>query len=154
MAIRRRAGSISALASPGLRTSQYKTHPLQLDGEPCGQPNDHLGTRSNARLSAQRLYDFLPGKPHPYGYQTLSFPGVAAEFGLAGYWRGGSKQPAIRRLLERVLNSGTGRFSALIAKIVERSLTYRKRSNPVTRDEIERLNAALLAARVQDSRPA
>jgi hypothetical protein len=103
---------------------------------------------------AQRLYDFLPGKPHPYGDQTLSFPGVAAELGLAGYWRGGSKQPAIRRLLERVLNGGASRYSALIARIVERSLSYRKRSNPVTRDEIERLNAALLAARVQDSRPA
>ena len=59
---------------------------------------------------AQRLYEFLPGKPHPYGDQTLSFPGVAAELGLAGYWGGGSKQPAIRRLLEGVLNSGTGLF--------------------------------------------
>lgn len=93
---------------------------------------------------AQQLYEFLPGKPHPYGNQALSFPGVAAELGLAGYWQGGSKQPAIRALLEGVLNSGTGRFSALVTKIVERSVTYRKRNNPLTRDEIERLNEALL----------
>jgi hypothetical protein len=26
---------------------------------------------------AQHLYDFLPGKAHPYADQSLSFPGVA-----------------------------------------------------------------------------
>lgn len=26
---------------------------------------------------AEKLYPFLPGKPHPYADQTLSFPGVA-----------------------------------------------------------------------------
>jgi hypothetical protein len=92
---------------------------------------------------AQHLYQFLPGKPHPYAAQDLSFPGVAAELGLSVYWQGGSKQPAIRKLLEGVLNSGKGNFSALILKIVERSITYRKRSNPVARDEIERLNELL-----------
>jgi hypothetical protein len=73
----------------------------------------------------------------------------ASRLNLAWLGIGGAaanSRPSARRLLERVLNSGTGRFSALIAKIVERSLTYRKRSNPVTRDEIDRLNAALLAS--------
>ena len=62
---------------------------------------------------AQHLCDFLPGTPHPYADKDLSFPGVARELGLSPYWRGGSKQPAIRKMLEGVLNSGTGKFSPL-----------------------------------------
>jgi len=45
---------------------------------------------------AQHLYDFPPGKAHPYADQSLSFPGVAKALGLEKYWPGGSKQPAIR----------------------------------------------------------
>jgi hypothetical protein len=52
---------------------------------------------------AQHLYDFLPGKPHPYADQSLSFPGVAKALGLERYWPGGSKQPAIRSLLGSVI---------------------------------------------------
>ncbi len=32
---------------------------------------------------ADGFYPFLPGKPHPYANQSLSFPGVAAKLGLA-----------------------------------------------------------------------
>jgi len=92
---------------------------------------------------AQHLYGFLPGKAHPYGQQALSFPAVAEELGVGMHWPGGSKQPAIRRLLEGVLDSGSGRFSPLIVKIVERAITYRRRSNPITRDEIDALNGFL-----------
>lgn len=92
---------------------------------------------------AQHLYTFLPGKPHPYGPQDLSFRAVADEVGVGAHWRDGSKQPAIRRLLEGVLDSGSGRFSKLIVKIVERSMTYRKRSNPLTREELDALNGFL-----------
>lgn len=98
---------------------------------------------------AQLLCDFLPGSRPPYADQGLSFGGVAAELGLSRYWSGGSKHPAIRRLLEGVLTSGTGRFTDLIVKIVERSITYRKRSNPLTRAEIDRLNALLLKVSVK-----
>lgn len=97
---------------------------------------------------AQHLYDFLPGTPHPFADQTVSFAGVAAEVGVAGFWAGGSKRPAIRRLLEGVLDSGTGRFSPLMVKIVERGMTYR-RSNPITRQEIERLNELLRGLQFQ-----
>lgn len=90
---------------------------------------------------AQHLHKFLPGKPYPYADQDLSFPGVAAELDLSRSWQSGSKQPAIRKLPEGVLNSGTGRFSPLMVKIVQRSITHRKRNNPVSRDEIEQLNA-------------
>lgn len=40
---------------------------------------------------ADKLYPFLPGKPHPYADQSLSFPGVAAKLRLAQYWPAGSK---------------------------------------------------------------
>ena len=98
---------------------------------------------------AQHLYDFLPGTPHPYADKDLSFPGVARELGLSQYWQGGSKQPAIRKMLEGVLNSGTGRFSPLIMQIIQRSMTRRKRSDPITREEIERLNALLIRLSVK-----
>lgn len=89
------------------------------------------------------LYGFLPGKPHPYADPKLSFPGVAAELGLAHFWRDGSKRPALRYLLEGALND-TGKFCPLVLLIVQRGLTKRNSANPVQRDEIERLNAALL----------
>lgn len=69
---------------------------------------------------------------------------MARELGLSQYWQGGSKQPAIRKMLESVLNSGTGRFSPLIVQIVQRSMTRRKRNDPLTREEIEQLNALLI----------
>jgi hypothetical protein len=92
---------------------------------------------------AQHLYDFLPGNPHPYAHQNISFAGVANELGLGNYWPGGSKQPAIRHLLGSVITAKKD-FSALILKIVERSITYRKKSNSLTREHVERLNEILL----------
>jgi hypothetical protein len=92
---------------------------------------------------AQHLYPFLPGTPHPMADPRISFKGVARELGLGAYWAGGSKQPAIRRLLDGAIEGGTGQFSMLIIRVVERSITYRKRNNPLTREDIEQLNAAL-----------
>lgn len=90
---------------------------------------------------ADRLYPFLPGKPHPYADQSLSFPGVAAKLGLAQHWSAGSKGPAITRLLTETLESGTGRFCSLILAVVRHGITYRTNKEPVTREEIERLDA-------------
>jgi hypothetical protein len=64
--------------------------------------------------------------------------------GLARYWPGGSKQTAIRQLLEGALESGTGKFSPLIVRIVQRGITRRKRGDAVTRDDIETVNDLLL----------
>lgn len=92
---------------------------------------------------AQHMYHFLPGNPHPYADPRISFSGVAQELGLAAYWRGGSKQPAIRYLLGATLDGKRG-FPQLILKIVERSITYRKNKNPLTREDIESLNEILI----------
>ncbi len=64
---------------------------------------------------ADRLYSFLPGKPHPYADQSLSFPGVAAKLGLDQHWLAGSKGPAITRLLTATLEAERGRSSSLRA---------------------------------------
>lgn len=88
---------------------------------------------------ALHLYGFLPGKAHPYGHQALSFAAVASELGVGAYWLGGSKRPAIRSLLDGVLTHRPDRFSPLLLKIVERAITHRRTSNPVSRQDIQKL---------------
>ncbi len=93
---------------------------------------------------ADQLYPFLPGTPHPYADQSLSFPGVAAKLGLARYWPAGSKGPAIAKLLTATLETERGRFCPLILAIVQHGMTYRMNKDPVTREEIEELNGIIL----------
>jgi hypothetical protein len=59
---------------------------------------------------ADVIYPFLPGKPHPFADQALSFPGVAGRLGLGALWPGGSKKSAIIRLLECTLENHPGQF--------------------------------------------
>jgi len=93
---------------------------------------------------ADCLYPFLPGKPHPYANQNLSFPGVAQKLGLEKHWPGGSKGPAIAGLLTATLESERGRFCPLILSIVQNGMSYRMNKEPATREEIEDLNAIIL----------
>lgn len=86
------------------------------------------------------LYEFLPGKPHPYADQSISFLGVANDLGLGSYWRGGSKRPAITTLLELTLSNQRGRFCSLILQVVRRGIRYRSGKKPISREEILRLN--------------
>jgi hypothetical protein len=101
--------------------------------------------KDNAVLEelADFFYDFLPASPHPYADKRLSFPGIASELGLAQYWPGGSKRPAIKHLLEGTLHGGTGKFCSLVLKIVQRGTTYRQGKAPISRDDIDRLNLML-----------
>lgn len=93
---------------------------------------------------AQQLYSFLPGTPHPYADQDLSFPGAARKVGVADLWRGGSKLPAITRLLDQTLETRRDLFCPLILEIVRRGLSYRaNKGDPVTRDEMRWLNELL-----------
>jgi len=96
---------------------------------------------------AGHLYDFLPGTAHPYADQSISFAGVAASLGLAQFWSGGSKRPAIVQLLSKTLENRPEKFCPLILEIVRRGITYRQnKGDPITREEIENLNE--LVARV------
>lgn len=90
---------------------------------------------------AEAIYSFLPGKPHPYADQSLSFPGVAAKLGLGAYWPGGSKKPATIRLLEATLENRSGQFCRLLTEIVRAGLRYRSTKTPISREEIEQLNS-------------
>ncbi len=100
---------------------------------------------SNAVVKiAEVLYDFLPGTPHKYGVKRLSFPAIAEDLGLGNYWTGGSKLPAISKLLELTLEHKRGEFCKLLIEIVRRGNEKRRKSNPVTYEEIESLNASIL----------
>jgi hypothetical protein len=98
------------------------------------------------------LADFLPGKPHPYADPTISFYGIAAQLGLGAHWSGGSKGPAITRLLLGTLEHRRDRFCTLVLNVVRRGLTYRMAKSPVMREEIEAINTALrdLGFKVKD----
>lgn len=90
---------------------------------------------------ANFLYPFLPGKPHPFTDQRISFAGIAYELGLENFWQGGSKLPAITALLENTLERKRDVFCSLILEIVRRGIKYRDgKRKPITREEIEILN--------------
>lgn len=93
---------------------------------------------------AKLMYDFLPGNPHPYANQSISFKGISYEQGLGSYWTGGSKLPAITFLLEKTLEHQRSKFCSLILDVVRKAYQYRSRKNPLTRDEIEQLNKLIL----------
>jgi hypothetical protein len=93
---------------------------------------------------ADFLYSFLPGKPHPYANQSVSFSGIARNLGLERYWPGGSKKPAITVLIEGTLSQERNKFCPLMIEIVKRGLKYREKSNPITKEDIEKLNKFIL----------
>jgi hypothetical protein len=89
---------------------------------------------------ADLLYDFLPGS----GNNKTAFPLAAAQAGVGEFWTAGSKRPAIVELLKRTLEYRRSRFTPLIIAIVHQSMTWRRgKGNPLARDEIDRLTAAL-----------
>lgn len=97
---------------------------------------------------ARVLYEFLPGKPHPYADPNISFEGVAKKLGMAQFWTGGSKLPAITTLLEQTLEHRREQFSDLVLEIVRRGLVYRnQKGNPITRQEIQELNQLIVKVR-------
>jgi Restriction endonuclease len=91
------------------------------------------------------LYNFLPGQPHPYADQSISFAGVAKDLQLAALWPGGSKLPALTHLFTAVLEQRPQRFCDLITAVVQRGLTYASgKGRPITREQIEGINTALI----------
>lgn len=80
---------------------------------------------------AQELYDYLPGTPHPRADARISFDGAAKTCGLAPFWSGGSKLPALTQLLSQTLESKPQKFCDLILDIVRKSIVYRARKSPL-----------------------
>lgn len=89
---------------------------------------------------ADLLYDFLPGS----GNNRTAFPIAAAQAGVGDYWAPGSKRPSLVQLLSATLEHRRSHFTKLIVAIVRQAMTYRRgKGNPLTRTEIDRLNALL-----------
>jgi hypothetical protein len=100
-----------------------------------------LGQEQTLNELASFLYDFLPGKAHPYADQRISFGGVAATLGLGQFWSAGSKKPAILGLLKFTLEQKQQSFCPLIVEVVRRGIAYRdNKGSPITREEITTLN--------------
>lgn len=99
-------------------------------------------TKIIAKL-ASLLYSFLPASTPPFG-KTFTFAHAAQKHGVQQFWIGGSKQQAITHLLENTLQHRPEVFCPLILTIVQEGIKYRERKgNPITRQEIEQLNAYL-----------
>jgi hypothetical protein len=98
---------------------------------------------------ADILYEFLPGKPHPYADPRISFKGIAKELGLSRVWVDGSKLPAVTELLIGTYAQDKGRFATLVREVVRRGLSYREAKEPVRRQEVEAINEALLKLKLR-----
>ncbi|WP_457578698.1 restriction endonuclease [Ensifer adhaerens] len=88
---------------------------------------------------ANLLYDFLPGS----GNNATAFPLAAQKVGVAEFWPGGSKLPAVTQLLTLTLERKRDRFRALILEVVKQSMTWRGKREPLTRAEVDQLNTLL-----------
>ena len=91
---------------------------------------------------ADVLYDFLHGS----GNSRTAFPlAAAATVPSQDFWVGGSKHPATIHLHSTMLDRRRLRFDALSLAIVRQSMTWRRgMGEPLTRDEIGRVNEILL----------
>jgi hypothetical protein len=87
------------------------------------------------------LYDFLPGSGRAIWKGHVNFGTVATKVGLADFWPGGSKRPAIHALLAQTLEHKRGLFQPLVLEIVRSGIGYReKQGKPITAAEIDALN--------------
>src|SRR5882672_227435 len=94
---------------------------------------------------ADILSDFLPGSGSSAWKGHVNFKTVVEEVGVARFWPGGSKVPAVVTLLRQTLRHERRCFERLVLTIVRTGMTYRqKQRRPITSPEIERLNGALL----------
>lgn len=88
---------------------------------------------------AKALYTWLPGSNHPYG-KTYTFADAAREVGLSSAWQGGSKLPALQRLVEVAFENA--QLRPLVLAIFREGIKYRGRGeNPVSREEVVAISA-------------
>src|SRR5580704_15967782 len=93
---------------------------------------------------AKLLYSFLPGSGSSSWKSHVTFASVASQAGVGALWAGGSKEPAIARMLESTLDRRRDRFEALILGIVREGLKYRqKQGDPIKKIEIITLNGLI-----------
>src|SRR5438128_573602 len=92
---------------------------------------------------ASHLYAYLPASGAIY-----TFGEAARDAGVRELWpgvKGMSKQPAINALVENTFAVRRAAFCKLMEKVVHGGIRYRtKKGEPLTGDEIEKLNSILL----------
>ncbi len=94
---------------------------------------------------ASILNRLLPGSGASSWKGHVSFQSIGTQMDLADFWQGGSKEPAIRTLLERTLRERPHKFQNLIIGIVVEGRNYRKRKDdPITIGEIDEIYRSLL----------
>ncbi len=93
---------------------------------------------------ARLFYDFLPGSGGRSWKGHVTFETVAIRTGVGEFWTGGSKEPALARLLEQTLNCRRDRFEKLVLSIVAEGIKYRRsKYNEVCEREIVAVNRVI-----------
>ncbi|RYD41652.1 MAG: hypothetical protein EOP85_12345, partial [Verrucomicrobiaceae bacterium] len=93
---------------------------------------------------AKLFYNFLPGTGHSSWSGHVTFQSVAIQADVGEFWTGGSKEPALARLLEQTLKYKRNRFEELILKIVSEGIKYRRsKKNEVKEVEILAVNRVI-----------
>lgn len=128
---------------PGTNGPRRPLPVARPDRAPSRMPPTLRDSQLAAEL-ADALYDFLPGKPNPFANADLSFPGAARAAGVSTPWPMGSKRPALAGLLAGTLERERARFCPLVEQIVHRALQYRAGKQPLTREEVDRVNEIVL----------
>ena len=87
------------------------------------------------------FYDFLPASGGRSWKGHVTFETVAIQSGVGEFWTGGSKEPALARLLEQSLKLRRDRFEELVLSIVAEGIKYRRsKKNEVREAEIVAIN--------------
>lgn len=95
---------------------------------------------------ARLFYDFLPGSGGRSWRGHVTFETVATHAGVGDFWSGGSKEPALARLLEQTLKHRRNRFEELVLAIVSEGIKYRRsKGNDVRESEILAVNRIIKA---------
>jgi hypothetical protein len=95
---------------------------------------------------ARLFYDFLPGSGVRSWKGHVTFETVAIQAGVGEFWSGGSKEPALARLLEQTLKQRRNRFEELVLAIVSEGIKYRRsKGNDVRESEILAVNRVIKA---------
>lgn len=91
---------------------------------------------------AEHLAGYLPGNPHPFADQSISFAGAAKRVGVLAFWpSSGSKTPSVRVLLERTLAKDPKQFCSLVLSVLQLGIGYRQGKEPITQADVELLDA-------------
>lgn len=93
---------------------------------------------------ASLFYDFLPGSGGSSWKGHVTFETVAIQTTVGEFWTGGSKEPALAKLLEQTLIHRRNRFEELVLLIVAEGIKYRRRKkNEVRESEILAVNRVI-----------